>query len=110
MVASKGLTSKLPLRMTDDERTLIETVRDVYGTAGVELSLNDVVRHLIRRAGIVVAHTPGESLLQLRRHGEACEHCDVEAERFGCPEGVYLFRTYRRVVRAHAGTGETDGL
>lgn len=110
MPAPKGLTKQLPLRMTDAERELIETVQEVYGRHGVVLSLNDTVRHLVRRAGIVVAHTPKESARQLREHCDGCAHCDLAEESFKCPEGLFFYRTYRRVLRAHAGTAETDEL
>jgi hypothetical protein len=110
MPAPKGLTKQLPLRMTDEERALLAEVQQVYGAHGVEMSLNDTARHLIRRAGIILAHTPGESTLQLREHCDGCEHCDMRAESFKCPEGLFLYRNHRRVLRAHPGTNEADGL
>lgn len=113
MPAPKGLTKQLPLRMTDEERKTIETVQSLYGFHGVELSLNDVVRHLIRRAKVIVAHTPAESLLQLLEHCNECEHCDKETGSYKCADGLFLSRTYRRVLRAHGaqgGTKEADGL
>lgn len=96
--------------MTDAERALIAEVQEVYGRHGVELSLNDVVRHLVRRAGIVVAHTPADAVAQVREHCEECGQCDIEEESFTCPEGLFLYRNYRRVLRAHAGTKEPDAL
>lgn len=96
--------------MTDEERKLIETVQEVYGKSGVQLSLNDVVRHLVRRAGIVVAHTPAESEAQLREHAQSCPLCDFDEESYKCPEGLYLYRTHRRVVRAHPGAPVSDEL
>lgn len=96
--------------MTDEERALIDTVQDVYGRMGVKLSLNDVVRHLVRRAGIVVAHTPDAAEAQVREHCAGCDGCDFDAESFKCPEGLFLFRTYRRVLQAHRGTKGTDEL
>lgn len=117
MVASKGLTKQMPLRMTEDERTLIETVQDVYGREGVQMSLNDTVRHLVRRAAIVLACTADGAREQLSDHVKGCEDCDYQSSDdlgsiplTGCPEGVYLHRNYRRVIRAHGGTTEADGL
>ena len=100
MPVPKGLTKQLPLRMTDDERALIERVQEVYGREGVTLSLNDTVRHLIRRAGVVLAHTREDAEDQIRGHCEGCEACDCEAAKYGCPDGLYLYRNYRRIRRA----------
>ncbi len=111
MVASKGLTKQMPLRMTEDERKLIETVQDVYGRHGVRMSLNDTVRHLIRRGAIVLPCTVDGAEAAVRDHKESCSECAGRTgEEFGCPEGVYLHRNYRRVVRAHGGTTAPDGL
>jgi hypothetical protein len=109
MPAPKGLTKQLPLRMTDDERTTIETVQRLYGHYGVVLSLNDTVRHLVRRAAIVVAHTVEGAREQVAEHIEGCALCTASG-KFGCPEGLYLYRNFRRVTRAHAGIPETDAL
>jgi hypothetical protein len=100
MPAPKGLTKQLPLRMTDDERKLIETVQEVYGREGITLSLNDTVRHLIRRAGIVLAHSREAAEDQIREHCDGCPLCDCEAVTYGCPDGLYLYRNYRRLRRA----------
>jgi hypothetical protein len=111
MVASKGLTRQQLLRMTEDERTLIETVREVYGREGIEMSLNDTLRHLVRRAEIVLACTVDGAEAAVRDHRASCPECaGLPDERFGCPDGVYLHRNYRRVLRAHAGTTAPDGL
>ncbi|MFE0478128.1 hypothetical protein ACFW2V_41705 [Streptomyces sp. NPDC058947] len=86
-------------------------MQDVYGRAGVQMSLNDTVRHLIRRGSIVLACTVDGAREQLNDHVKGCEDCaDQPSGKFGCPEGVYLHRNYRRVVRAHSGTTATDGL
>lgn len=117
MSASKGLTRKTHLRMTEKERELLTKVQGLYGWHGVEMSLNDTIRHLIRRAGIVLAHTVEESFAAIRAHCETCPHCEVDAsageldaKRFGCPEGLYLYRSYSRVWRAHAGAQPQDAL
>jgi len=99
----KGATHTMSLRLTPQERTLVEEVQGVYGAAGVGMSLNEVIRHLVRRAGIVLAHTVEESRAQIQAHCEGCANCDADDERFGCPEGLYLYRSYRRVCRAHGG-------
>lgn len=111
MVASKGLTKKLHLRMTDGERELIDTVQKVYQGHGIEMSLNDTVRHLIRRGAIVLACTVEGAEAAVKDHRESCSECAGRTgDDFGCPDGVYLHRNYRRVVRAHAGPTGTDAL
>lgn len=74
------------------------------------MSLNDTLRHLVRRAGIVLASTPGESWAQICEHAKECSDCDAQAEKFGCPEGVYLHRSWRRVLRAHSGAHPAHSL
>lgn len=110
MVASKGLTEAFPLRMQKPERELLERTRKVYGDEGVEMSLNDTLRHLVRRAGVVLAHTPREAWLQICEHASGCSDCDAEAQRFGCPDGLYLHRSYRRVWQTHQGTEPSHAL
>jgi hypothetical protein len=102
----------MPLRTTEDERTLIETVQDVYGRHhGVQMSLNDTVRHLIRRGAIVLACTVDGAEAAVREHRESCADCAGRTgEDFGCPEGVYLHRNYRRVLSVHGGTTAPDAL
>lgn len=100
----KNLTVQMRLRLTADERELLETVHRVYGDQGVPMSLNDTLRHLIRRGAIVLPHTPDEATGSIRAHAETCKLCDFPSERYACPEGLYLYRNYRRVLRAHAGT------
>jgi hypothetical protein len=107
---NKGITCHYPLKMTPAERELLETTQRVYAREGVEMSLNDTIRHLIRRAGIVLAHTPDAAWEQIRLHANACSDCDAEAFRFGCPDGVYLHRSWRRVLRAHQGTESVNAL
>ena len=96
--------------MNDAERALAEEVQAVYGAAGVAMSLNDTFRHLIRRAAIVLASTVEESGAQIREHCEACQHCELDERQFGCPEGLYLYRSFRRVCRAHGSPQLADAL
>jgi hypothetical protein len=107
---NKGLTSAYPLKMTAEERALLENVQRVYGVEGVEMSLNDTIRHLIRRGGIVLAHTVEGAQDAIRKHCKTCEHCELEPWKLGCPDGLYLHRSYRRIQRAHAGTGTGSAL
>jgi hypothetical protein len=118
MPPSKGLTRKILLRMTEEERDLVAKVQTLYGYHGVEMSMNDTVRHLIRRAGIVLASTVEESYGAIRTHCETCPHCELDVtpdremdpKKFRCPEGLYLYRSYGRVWRAHAGAQPQDAL
>jgi hypothetical protein len=106
----KGATSPFPLRLTPDERALVETVREVYGHAGVEMSLNDTIRHLVRRGGIVPAHTPDAAWAQICEHANGCSDCDAENERIACPEGLFLYRNWRRVSKTREGTLAANSL
>jgi hypothetical protein len=110
MVASKGLTSPYALKMRPDERELLEEVQRVYGLHGIEMSLNDTIRHLIRRGSIVLAHIPDEAAAQIRKHAAGCGSCDVLANEYKCPEGLFLYRNYIRVCSAHAETQQADAL
>lgn len=97
----------MPFRHDDEERALLVEVQRVYGGYGLELSLNDVLRHLVRRAGIVLTHTPTESREALRVHYDECKLCaEAESGKFGCPEGVYLHRNHLRVVQSHPWSPE----
>lgn len=97
--------------MTVGERALIETVQEVYGREGVQMSLNDTVRHLIRRGAIVLACTVEGAQGAVSEHRKSCAECASRTgEEFGCPEGVYLHRNFRRVARAHGGTTASDAL
>ena len=110
MPPSKGLTRQTRLRMTEEEHALLATAMQVYGRHGVEMSQNDMIRHLIRRAGIVLAHTVEESREAIRKHCETCAHCELKPLKPGCPDGLYLFRSYRRVQRAQAGASPRSAL
>ncbi|WP_367575291.1 hypothetical protein [Streptomyces griseoaurantiacus] len=97
--------------MTDSERALLTEVQEVYGRAGVQMSLNDVARHLIRRAGIILSPTVDGAEKAVLAHRAGCTPCEEAApEKAGCPEGLYLLRHYRRVIRAHGDTPASDGL
>lgn len=110
MPPSKGLTRATRLRMTEEERDLLVKAQEVYAQQGVRLSQNDMLRHLIRRAGIVLACTPDEAEEQIRTHSADCPLCDFDVEQHRCPEGLYLYRNLRRVVRAHAMSDATTQL
>lgn len=107
---SKGITSPYPLKMQPAERQLAEEVRRVYGAAGVQMSLNDTIRHLIRRGGIVLAHTPDAAWAQICEHANGCSDCDAENERIACPEGLFLYRNWRRVSKTREGTPAANSL
>lgn len=110
MVAKKDLDARFHLRMKSAEREVAEETQRVYGKAGVEMSLNEVFRHLVRRAGLVLAHTPAEARAQIAGHAADCPDCDADSEAFRCPDGLYLYRNCRRVLRAHPGAERADAL
>jgi hypothetical protein len=106
----KGATHVMSVRMTPSERALVEQVQTVYGSVGIEMSLNEVIRHLIRRAAIVLTHTPAAAEAAVREHCADCPLCDLETMGFGCPEGLYLYRSFRRVLRDHSDLGNASAL
>jgi hypothetical protein len=92
-----------PARFADPERAIVERLQAEFGEAGLQrVSLNDVVRHLIRRAEIAVPRTPSEGMAALQAHAEACEECEpYQPPR--CLDGVYLRELNRRVSAAASG-------
>lgn len=109
-VKSHGITSHYPLKMRPEERAVAEQVQRVYARYGVEMSLNEAFRHLIRRGAIVLAHTPEQSRRQIAEHSKACPDCELESEAFRCPDGLYLHRNHQRVVQAHSGAELANAL
>lgn len=106
----KGITSHYPLKMRPEERELAEEVRRVYGAAGINMSLNDTIRHLIRRGAIVLAHTPDAAWAQICEHANGCSECNAEEERMQCPEGWFLYRNWRRLSKGRGGTPVVNSL
>lgn len=108
MVASKGLTKAMPLRMTDEERATIERLRDEMIEAGLDASLNDVLRHLIRRAQMTPPLTEPAAREAIVAHWVTCPHCDATAAP-RCLDGLHLQRTYAQVVSAPIGGSPATG-
>lgn len=73
------------------------------------MSLNDTLRHLVRRGGIILAPTLKGAWEAISGHCEACEHCDLKKGP-GCPEGLYLSRHFNRLRSAHQGTEQGNAL
>lgn len=97
---SKGLTYATRLRTTEEERVAVERVQAWAAVAGLAVSLNDVVRHLIRRAEITVPRTEGDGLAAIMAHGESCPDCQpYQPPR--CLDGLYL----RELNRRRCGSG-----
>jgi hypothetical protein len=95
----KPPTWKFALRATTDDRAILERVIAAYAKMGLQISLNDAVLVLIRRAAAPDADTQEEALAALRHHWSSCPHgCRMETWPPRCPEGWRLRGTYQRVV------------
>lgn len=101
---SERIDSKFPLRMTPSERATVEGVQAEAAAAGIkDVSLNDVIRHLIRRAT-----TPGplnefQARLAISDHWVSCEVCErtdtPEALVPKCLDGLSVQRNYLQFTR-----------
>lgn len=86
---SKGLTYGTRLRTTEHERAIVESVQSVFKDAGLAPSLNDVLRHLIRRAEIPIPRTPAEGFAAILAHAQECPDCEpYQPPR--CLDGLYI--------------------
>jgi hypothetical protein len=87
----EGTTSHYPLKMTPEERAIVDRQQAIFKEAGVtDLSVNKVLRHLIRRAELPVPRTVGEGMAELQRHVESCEDGCQPFRPPRCPDGLYL--------------------
>jgi hypothetical protein len=105
---SKGLTYATRLRTTEDERAIAERVRVSAVEAGLSVSLNDALRHLIRRAGVPVPLTGSEGMAAIRAHWAACSECESHRPP-RCLDGLYL-RELNRRASCMAGVAVSDTL
>lgn len=105
MPASKGLTKGLPLRMTDEERDLVDQLQASYAAAGVTASLNDVLRHLIRRTEIPLPKTTAEGHAMINAHWATCRDCEAHRPP-RCLDGLYL----RELNRDRSSSGGSGAL
>lgn len=99
---SKADLRGFPLRLADDERGTVEAVRGWFKeNAGLSLSLNDVLRHLVRRAEIGIPRTSADGIRALQNHTAACEVCQpYQPPR--CPDGIYM-REQNRMLSERQG-------
>ncbi|MFJ3812593.1 hypothetical protein ACIPWE_40320 [Streptomyces sp. NPDC090073] len=100
---SKALTRENTLRTTETERLILEQEQKRFAEFGLTLSLNDVMRALIRRAAIPVPTTKAEAQRIIDQHWDDCSECGPGAGP-RCPDGVYIRDCYtllRRALRAH---------
>jgi hypothetical protein len=93
------LDSKFPLRMLANERDTIEAIQTDAANAGITASLNDVIRHLIRRSRFELRPpaTEPDARAVIMAHWKVCPDCDPK-ENPRCLDGLYLQRGYQRVI------------
>lgn len=104
---SKGITSHFPLKMTPSERAVVEFLRMELEEAGIEASLNDVIRHRIRVAEFPPVFTVEAARAATQEHWRICEVCGP-LRPAACPDGFWLFRRQLEARRALGEVG-ADG-
>lgn len=105
---SKGLTCENTLRTTSAERVILEHEQQWYAQNGITLSLNDVMRALIRRAKIPVPMTMEHATEEVTRHCEQCPECGSPEELPQCPDGLYIRQFYAHFLTARAAPPAPD--
>jgi hypothetical protein len=106
---SKGLTYATRLRTTEAERASAERVQAWAVEAGLSVSLNDALRHLIRRADVPVPLSPTEGLAAIAAHWETCPDCESYRPP-RCLDGLYLRELNKRATCASSGVLVPDRL
>lgn len=92
---SKGLTSRITLRTSAIEQTIIQRTQSYMAEVGVTLSANDTILFLIQTAAMTVPVTEPEARAIIEQHWNYCGNCtDVEIR---CAIGVHLRDAYTRV-------------
>jgi len=99
---SKGLNRENTLRTTDTERLVLEHEQQWYDLNGLTLSLNDVMRSLIRRAKIPIPMTMEHATEAVTRHSEECSECGAADELPQCPDGLYIRQFYAHFLAVRA--------
>lgn len=99
---SQGLTSHYPLKMKPEERAIVDRTQAIFTEAGLNPSLNEVLRHLIRRAEIPIPRTLGEGVKTLQEHTRDCEDCEPYTPP-RCLDGLYLRELNRWVSNGDGG-------
>jgi hypothetical protein len=93
------------LRMTKPERAEVEAVQAEGKAAGLAPSLNDAIRHLIRRPSLPPAYSLAEARDASMAHHRVCDRCGP-LRPAQCLDGLYLFRRqleFRRRQEPPAG-------
>lgn len=94
---SKGLTYATRLRTTESERATVAAIQAAAAEAGIAASLNDVIRHLVRRACLPPARTEADARAAIVAHWDNCPDCDPSTVP-RCLDGLHLQRCYTQVV------------
>ena len=86
---SKGLTGRITLRTSDEEKTIVGRVQEHMAQCGVTLSANDVILHLIRVAVAPHPLTLEEAMAAVVQHTGSCKTCVPERPP-ACAAGVHV--------------------
>jgi hypothetical protein len=86
-------------RGSAEERALVVSEQAVCAAAGIDVSLNDVMRHLLRRSGISPACGVTEARDRLLQHWAECGTCERNVS-IRCIDGLWLKRDWRRLYNA----------
>lgn len=92
---TESLSYHTRFRGHPDERDILLRVQASFEAVGVKVSLNDVIRHLIRAAEIPIPATVEEARDAVLAHGAQCDDCR-DHKRPQCPDGVYIRREFQR--------------
>lgn len=95
----QGLTERYPLKMQPAERALLEREQTTAEMAGLTVSLNEVIRHLVRRASMPLPRTEQEARAAVEQHFAVCQVCEPCA-RPRCLDSLYVQRNWRRMRQA----------
>ncbi|MGW3925975.1 hypothetical protein [Streptomyces sp. NPDC005093] len=101
MPTSEATPSKFPLRMTEAERATVEEIQADAYEAGMGVSLNDVIRHMIRVSQFNVPATVADARAAIVAHWNDCRDCDATTKP-RCLDGLHLQRAYARVAAQEA--------
>lgn len=90
---------RFSLRGTVRERNIVQRVVQAHRKMGINISLNEAVLVLIRRAATPDADTEEEARAQIEQHWAQCTFgCSEKTWPPKCPEGWRLYDAYQRVA------------
>jgi hypothetical protein len=92
---TEALSYHTRLRAMPEERDILARVQASFAAVGVEVSLNDVIRHAIRAMEIPRPADEAEAHSAWIEHHMGCDDCQGHRTP-QCPDGVLIRREYQR--------------